>query len=121
MEKQFYSLLKGTFLTDSDASKNWGFILFLSLLAIIMISSAHRADRKVMKISELNREVKSLRSEYVALKGKLMKLQLESTIRPKMEKRGIKPPENPPKKIRVVQTTNKSKSSKSWLAIFRKK
>lgn len=120
MKKQFYSLLKGTFLTDSDASKNWGFILFLSALAIVMISSAHRADRKVMKISELNREVKSLRSEYVALKGKLMTLQLESTIRPKMEKRGIKPPENPPKKIKVVRNLNKEKSAKTWLAIFQK-
>ncbi|PJB13477.1 MAG: S-adenosyl-methyltransferase [Flavobacteriales bacterium CG_4_9_14_3_um_filter_40_17] len=101
MKMNIYSLLKGRFLTEEDAPGNWSFIIYLSLLAMVMISSAHRAEQKVMMISALNKEVKSLRSEYVDVKSKLMILKLESTIKPIMHKRGLNPSEDPPVKIVV--------------------
>lgn len=101
MKTNIYNLLKGRFLTEEDAPGNWGFIIYLSLLAMGMISSAHRADQKVVLISTLNKEVKSLRSEYVDVKSKLMILKLESTITPIMQKRGLHTSEDPPVKIVV--------------------
>ncbi|MDZ4148251.1 MAG: FtsL-like putative cell division protein [Flavobacteriaceae bacterium] len=101
MKTNIYSLLKGRFLTEEDAPGNWGFIIYLSLLAMGMISSAHRADQKVVLISTLNKEVKSLRSEYVDVKSKLMILKLESTVTPIMQKRGLRISEDPPVKIVV--------------------
>ncbi len=101
MKTNIYSLLKGRFLTEEDAPGNWGFIIYLSLLAMGMISSAHRADQKVVLISTLNKEVKSLRSEYVDVKSKLMILKLESTVTPIMQKRGLSISEDPPVKIVV--------------------
>lgn len=101
MKTSIYSLLKGRFLIEEDAVGNWGFIIYLSILAMIMISSAHRADQKVVLISTLNKEVKSLRSEYVDVKSRLMMLKLESTVTPIMNKRGLSPSEDPPVKIIV--------------------
>ncbi len=101
MKTGIYSLLKGRFLIEEDAVGNWGFIIYLSFLAMVMISSAHRADQKVVLISTLNKEVKSLRSEYVDVKSSLMMLKLESTVTPIMNKKGLSPSEDPPVKIIV--------------------
>ena len=64
MKKNFYNIIKGRFLVSDDALKNWRFIIFLSVLALVMIGSSHSADRKVHEIAALNNEVKELKSEY---------------------------------------------------------
>ena len=51
VKQTLYNILKGKFLVDEDAKKNWGFILFLTLLALLMITSSHQIDRKVQRIS----------------------------------------------------------------------
>ena len=55
IKKKVYDFLRGSFLTDESAFKNWRIILFVVALLLIMISSAHKADKKVIKISELNK------------------------------------------------------------------
>lgn len=108
MKKGVFDVLKGTFLTNEDAPKKWGVIAYLSVLALIMISSAHRADQKVVTLSDLNEEVKELHSQYVETKTLLTKRQLESSIKPLMAKKGIYPSENPPVKITVKYTPNQA-------------
>ncbi|MGV6829634.1 MAG: FtsL-like putative cell division protein [Flavobacteriales bacterium] len=99
MKTNFYNLLKGKFLVSDGAFKNWRFIIFLSVLALIMIASSHRADKKVYKIAQLNNEVKELKSEYVDVRILYMRARMESRITKAMEKRGLKPSVTPPKKI----------------------
>ncbi len=101
MKESLYSILKGKFLVSGDAANNWRFIIFASLLAIIMIASSHSADKKVHYIAELNDEVRELRSEFVDGRSELMRLRLESYIMVKMKERGLAPSTTPPKKIRV--------------------
>ncbi len=102
MKNKIYNILKGKFLINEDAFKNWKFIIFLSLLALVMISSAHSADRKVHQIAKLNNEVKELRSEFVDMRSKLMKVKMESKVVAQMEKKGLKPSTNPPQKIIII-------------------
>ena len=66
-----YSILKARFLIneDANATKNWRFIVFLIVLAIIMIANTQRFEQKVFKIIELNNDVKELRSEFVDRKS----------------------------------------------------
>lgn len=102
MKNKIYNILKGKFLINEDAFKNWKFIIFLSLLALIMISSAHSADRKVHQIAKLNNEVKELRSEFVDMRSKLMKVKMESKVVAQMGKKGLNPSTNPPQKIIIA-------------------
>ena len=102
MKKNITDILKGKFLVSDDAAKNWRFILFASLLAVVMIASSHSADRKVHEIARLNEEVKELRSEYVDVRSYSQQLKLESNIVKMVEAKGIAPAKNPPKKIRVA-------------------
>ncbi len=102
MKKKFYNILKGKFLISDDAFKNWRFIIFLSGLALVMIASSHRADKKVHRIAQLNNEVKEIKSEYVDVRMILMQVKMESKIIAAMEKQGLSPSETPPQKIVII-------------------
>lgn len=101
MKKGIYNILRGTFLVSDDSFKNWRFIIFLSILALIMIASSHSADKKVYEIARLKEEVKELRSAFLDGRSRLMKLKMESNIVQKMKEKGLSPSEIPPKRIIV--------------------
>ncbi|MBT0606627.1 FtsL-like putative cell division protein [Aequorivita echinoideorum] len=107
MKDGFYNIIKGKFLVSDDALKNWRFIIFLSLLALIMIASSHSADKKVHQISKLNAEVKELKSEYVDVRMNLMQTRMESKIIAAMESRGLQPSVTPPTRIKIVKKAQK--------------
>ena len=94
-------ILKGTFLVNDDAFKNWRMILFISSLAFVMIASSHSADKKVHKIARLNNEANELRSAFVDGRKKLMELKKESVVELKMKEKGLSISEIPPTKIKV--------------------
>jgi hypothetical protein len=101
MKKNLYGILKGTFLVSDDSFKNWRFIIFISVLAIIMIASSHSADKKVYEIATLSNEVKELRSNFLDGRSRLMRLKMESAVVLKMQEKGLAPSVIPPKKIKV--------------------
>ena len=101
MKRNFYNLVKGKFLISDDSLKNWKFIIFLSVLALIMVASSHSADKKVHRIAQLNNEVKELKSQYVDVRMQLMQSRLESRIISAMANRGLAPSETPPQKILI--------------------
>ena len=114
MKNRVYNILKARFLIDDDAMKNWRFIVFLILLAIIMIANTQRFEQKVFKIAELTSEVKELRSEFVDRRSQLMKLRMESTVSEKMVEKEIYPSTVPPVKIKVKKEEEKSFLKKIW-------
>ena len=114
MKGGIYRLLKAQFLIDDNAVRNWRFIVFVILLAIIMIGNTQRYEQKVFKIVELTNRVKELRSEFVDRRSELMKLKMESTVSAKMEEKQIFPSTVPPTKIKVKKPVEKSFFQKIW-------
>lgn len=112
MKNKIFNILKARFLLNEDASKNWVFILFLLVLAIIMIANTHSYEKKVFRIAELNNEVKELRSEFVDRRSELMKIKMESSVAEKMAQKEIVPSSVPPKKIKVAK--EKTAWQKLW-------
>ena len=51
--KNLKSFLNIDFLIKENSLKNWKMILFISMLAIIMISSGLSADKKILKYLHL--------------------------------------------------------------------
>jgi len=90
VKKGVYDLLRGSFLTDESAFKNWRIIIFVVGLLLIMITSGHKADKKVIQISKLNNKKRALRAEYVDTGTILMRMKMESSVREKAKKRGLK-------------------------------
>jgi hypothetical protein len=102
VKQTLYNILKGKFLVDEDAKKNWGFIIFLTVLALFMITSSHQIDRKVQRIAELNKSKRKLYSEFVATRSELMKLKMESSISERLADNGLYISPKPPQKIKVI-------------------
>ncbi|WP_299012930.1 FtsL-like putative cell division protein [uncultured Polaribacter sp.] len=102
VKKGVYGFLRGSFLTDEFALKNWKIILFVVFLFLIMITSSHNADKKVIKISDLNKLKRELRAEYIDTGTILMRMKMESSIKKKAKARGLQPSATPPKKIKVT-------------------
>lgn len=83
-------ILKGKFLVEEGSFGNWRFVFFLAALAFISISSSHWADKKVVKIRKLQREVSDLKSEYSDLHKSVMQSKMESFVAEKVLKDSIK-------------------------------
>lgn len=103
VKKNIYEILKGSFLVNKNSLKNWQFILFVVILMLLMIASAHSIDNKVMEIAKLNKEIKELKAEFVDTRSRAMKIRLESTIKDKVAFLGLAPTKTPPKLIRVTE------------------
>ncbi|WP_304197909.1 FtsL-like putative cell division protein [Flavobacterium alvei] len=115
MKNGVYSILKAKFLIEDDSMKNWRFIIFLIVLAIIMIANTQRFEQKIFKIAELNNKVKELRSEFVDRRSELMKLKMESTVSAKVAEKQIFPSTVPPTKIKVKKVIeDKNFFQKLW-------
>jgi hypothetical protein len=112
MKYGIYNILKAKFLVNEDGVKNWQFIIFLILLAIIMIANTHNYEKKIYQITDLTNEVKELRSEFVDRRSELMKIKMESTVAEKMIAKEIFPSSVPPKKIKVAR--EKTAYEKLW-------
>ncbi len=106
MKQKIYNILKGKFLVDEDASKNWTFIIFLTALALIMIASSHSVDRKVQYLAKITKERKRLREEHISTSSDLMKLKLQSAIVKKLENQNLYESKKPPVKI-ILKTIKK--------------
>lgn len=101
IKQTVYGFLKGSFLVEDGAFRNWRFILFVVALLLVMITSSHQSDKKVLEIAQLKKELKEKREEFVDTRSIVMKKKLESTIRKEVAHLSLLPSETPPQVIKV--------------------
>ena len=99
--KSFLSFINIDFLVKKDSIQNWKMIIYLSLLALITIYSGHSTDRKVIKASDLKKEINILNNEFVSTRTLLMKIKMESRVTKILNEKGLVPSKYPPIKIIV--------------------
>lgn len=71
-------------------SKNIGFILLLTLLGLIYIANAHKAERKLRKISKLKKEVNEAKANYQQVKSENTFNTTQSQLSKRLESEGLK-------------------------------
>ncbi len=97
------SVFTGRFLVSKGWTRNWPFILYLSLLALIMIASSHSADQKVHEIARLRSEMKELNSEFIDTRSRLMLESMESKVVQRASQLGLETSEHPPVKLKAAE------------------
>ncbi|MDP6921407.1 MAG: FtsL-like putative cell division protein [Lutibacter sp.] len=102
IKNKLYGLLKGSFLVSEDAFRNWRFIIFVVVWLLVVITSSHKVDEKVMHIAALQAEIKELRAAFVDTRAVSVKMRLESTVKNSVEVLGLKPAKTPPQIIHIV-------------------
>lgn len=90
-------------MVSDDTFKNWRFVVFLSVLALVMIGSSHTADKKVHRIARLSNEAKELKSEYLDVRKQLTQTKMESKLTAVMSKTGLQTSTIPPQKISIIK------------------
>ena len=105
MKNKLFNIMRGSFLVDEKSTSNWIYIFLFLILSLVMISSSHSVDQKVYKIASLNEEIKSLRSEFVDTRTRLMIYKMESSVKNRLSEKGIKSSKTPPVKI-VINVNN---------------
>ena len=103
MSSRWIDLIKGKFLVDENSTKNWRFVLFLVLLAIISIAASHQTDKKIYEIAQLKYELKELKTEFVSTRTNLVYKKMEKQMIRKAKKFGLEPSKHPPIKIQIHQ------------------
>lgn len=99
MRDSLKKIILGKFLINEGSIKNWGYVLFLFTICLIMIYSSHSVDSKIIKISELKNEISVLQSNFISKRKKVMKLKMESNVSVVMSDRNIESSTIPPNKI----------------------
>lgn len=99
MRDSLNKIILGKFLINDGSIKNWGYVLFLFTICLIMIYSSHSVDSKIIKISELKNEISVLQSNFISKRKKVMKLKMESNVSLVMSDRNIESSTIPPNKI----------------------
>lgn len=104
VNKKVKSVLKSVFdldirLTKENAPKLLSFVLFISSLMIFYIGNKYYAEKVVMKIDNMNKEIKELRAESITTKAELMNYSKLSEIMKRANELGLYELQEPPRKI----------------------
>jgi cell division protein FtsL len=84
---------------QSFLEKSWRMVLFVSVLAILMIYSAHQVDQKVVQISRLNESLKDLRSRHIDIRTNLTSLSKITRVAEEVKILGLSGSMDAPYKI----------------------
>ncbi len=94
-----HMVLDGAFFTQQNTHQWLKVIFFLAFLGLLYISNSYVAEKKIREIDKTNRNIKELKFDYVQMRARLVDLSRPSVLAQKLEKYGIKPIVEPPKKI----------------------
>jgi len=70
---------------------NLNFIVFVTILGLVYIANAHKAERKMRRIEDLKKEVKDAKYNYMKVKQEIMHPTTESELAKDLEASGLKP------------------------------
>lgn len=105
--KGIQSVLDGTILTRERVVKSLPFLFYLAFLAILYIANSYYAEKKIIEIEKVKKEMKELRSENISVKSNLMFYSRQSEVLKRISNYGIKESLIPPKKIFIEKDTGK--------------
>ena len=96
----FVQILNGDFLTKEFVVNNLGYIFFVMLLLILMVSKGYYVNQLASNINKTEEEVGQLTADYVESKARLEEETQRTQLIEKLEPLGLRETVNPTKVIR---------------------
>ena len=96
------SLFSGNLLLNDMIMKQWKYLLFLVILALLYIRFHYAMSDTVWQVRRMEREVDNLQAEYATKSSELMRMSMQSEVERMLRERGITTvaaPKAPPKRI----------------------
>lgn len=101
IEGMLHALGIHEFVTYVHVLKNFFIVLVVVFIGIIEIFNTHLAERMTKKITTKKEEIKELRWEYMSVIAEKNEKTKQSEIQKKVLPLGLKPLQEPPKKIEI--------------------
>ena len=97
----FRDLLDGNVLTRKAVLRQSRFILLLVLIAFISIANRNHAEKTVIRLNQLQGDVKELRAKSITISSDLVRISRQSEVVRLVDGYGLELEENlePPKKL----------------------
>lgn len=104
----YKDVLDGSLLTRGAVVRQFPFVIFIVILAVIYIGNRYHAEKILRETIALQSELKELRYESISSASELMYISKQSEVAKLLEKKGLGLVETvePPKKIIVEKVKN---------------
>lgn len=82
-------LISGSMVSDRILFRNFGFILFLTLVTAVYIANRFHAEKITRELASVGREVRDLRAESLATSAELIRLSKQSEVFHLVREKGL--------------------------------
>ena len=107
-KKSPMNVLGGGFLVREKFSKQFPFMVYITLLLMAIITNTYIAEEKNRELTKTSKHLNDLQVEYVQLKSAIMDASKQSVLVKKLAGTGMKEATEPLKRINVNEEPNKT-------------
>ena len=108
-KRSVMSILGGKFLVKEKFSKQFPFMVYITVLLMAIITNTYIAEGKIRELTQTARKLNDLQVEYVQVKSDIMEASKQSVLAKKLAGTGLKEATEPLKRLEVVQPEKQEK------------
>ena len=108
-KKGVMSILGGKFLVKEKFTKQFPFMVYITLLLMAIITNTYIAEGRIRELMQTSRKLNDLQVEYVQVKSAIMEASKQSVLAKKLAGTGLKEVTEPLKRIEVEQPEKQEK------------
>jgi hypothetical protein len=97
----FMTILGGRFLLREKFSKQFPFMVFVTILLMAIITNTYIAERNIRELTTATRKLNDLQVEYVKVKSDILEASKQSVLAKRLAGTGLKEITEPLKRIEV--------------------
>ncbi len=102
-KKRVMSFLGGKFLVREEISKQFPFLIYVTVLLMAIITNTYIAEERTRELARTSKKLNDLQVEYVQLKSEIMEASKQSVLVKRLAGTGLKEAVAPLKRIEVEQ------------------
>lgn len=106
--KKVMNVLGGNFLVRENFAKQFPFIVYVTVLLMVIITNTYIAEEHNREIAKDARRLSDLHVEYIQLKSAIMQESKQSVLARKLKDTGIKESVEPLKRINTIEEQAKN-------------
>ena len=97
----FMTILGGRFLLREKFSKQFPFMVYITVLLMAIITNTYIAESRIRELTQTARKLNDLQVEYVKVKSDIMEASKQSVLAKRLAGAGLKEITEPLKRIEV--------------------
>lgn len=106
--KTVMKVLGGTFLVKESFSKQFPFMVYVTLLLMVIITNTYIAEEHNRELTVTGKRLYDLQVEYVQVKSEIMEASKQSVLAKKLEGTGLKEAVEPMRRISIDDESPKT-------------